>query len=261
VNPLVEEWIQSGDPDLARLFWLVEEIEDSLLGTHAFCPSSADQLETFTTCVSLVRLAVAHLTAMGVLLETDLTPQVTGPLRRTIYEIWLDFSHLLAGGDRDKNAAKLQINSLLELTWCMDKAGDAFADDMRECVKGSLDYHRDRRADAHSEVVEQRKGRKYHWSGLSRTKLESLHGAENVYTILSWDAHATTAGVRGSQIVEEGGSYSITFDDDDDDASTRKDAWSASGFVYYMYARFAEEFGFPSIVPPDMQEFADDSPE
>lgn len=253
MDPLVEEWFESGDPDLARLFWLVDEIEDALQRTHTFRPSSIDQLDTFITCVSLLRLAVAHLKAIGVLLETDLTPRVTGPLYRTIYEIWLDFKHLLTVEERDKNAAKLQINALLELMRYMDKAGNAFPDDTRNCVKSSLDYHCDRRPDAHAEVVEQRKKRKYHWSGMTRTQLESLHGAENVYTYLSWESHATMAGIRDSQIVEDGNSYSIAFDHDDKDDPMSMNAWAASGYVYYMYAHFADEFGFPSIVPPDTE--------
>jgi len=253
MHPLVEEWLELGDPSLARLFWLVDEIENALQRSHTFRPRSADELDTFMVCVSLLRLAVSHLKAMGVLLQAGLTPQVTGPLYRTIYEIWLDFRHLLTGDERDKNAAKLQINALLELMLYMDKAGNSFSGDAKNRVKNSLDYHRDRRPDSHAEVVEQRKGRKYHWSGRSRAQLESLHGAENVYTYLSWESHATMAGIRGHQIVEEGGSCSIAFGNNDIDDPTSMNAWAASGYVYYMYAQFADEFGFPPIFPPDTE--------
>ena len=60
------------------------------------------------------------------------------------------------------------------------------------------------------------------------------------------------AGIRDSHIEGEDGNYHVRFEYDDEGDPMSSNAWAASRFVFYMYAQYAEEYGLPEIISPDL---------
>jgi len=235
------------ESETERLDWLIQQIEEKVrrCGEPKVPP---DLMEAFVVTSTWLNNALTHAKAILTLISQGL-PDAVGPTQRALYELWIDWRFLLRHGDRNFNAAKVNINAMLEALESFEKQParidpKEFADARRRTREFELRY-----PEASAEVRTQRGRRKYHWSGISRSEMErTLGGSAFAYQFLSWDAHGTMGPIRDVSFKLSDGMAHFRFGRLETESSVKFCAWMNGGVLYYIYNDFARLWGLPTIV-------------
>lgn len=115
---------------------------------------------------------------------------------RSAWEMWNELKFLLRAEDPPNEAVKVQVNALIDVIGLLETVTTA--------PEGMLDRNRDGLAQFErkypalvEKVCKQRKDRKMHWSGRSRTAVVGPDAASKaVYKMLSWDTHPDIVSIR-----------------------------------------------------------------
>lgn len=104
--------------------------------------------------------------------------------------------------------------------------------------------------EAYVEVLKQRKGRRFTWSGIAYSQMErEIATVPVVYKLLSWDSHSTIGTLRDVRIKIEGDSATVTFGRSDDDpmANPARVAYVATEVLYHMFEDWRELWKLPPL--------------
>jgi hypothetical protein len=102
-------------------------------------------------------------------------------------------------------------------------------------------------------VLAQRKQRKFHWSGKTRTQLDrEVFTSGGVYKVLSWEAHAVMGPIRDLHIemTTDGARFNFGRKPDDPLVDAEHIAYATGGMLFFMYADYAHAWGLPTVTPP-----------
>lgn len=234
--------------EVERLNWLVRVLEIYFERPISPALLTAENMEVFTVVTSWVRRAATYTRAVGILIRDDAAEAVI-PIERALVEIWAEFLYLMEQGDPHDNANRVQITAILELRdYLLRKGEDLSAPESAGVARQLAQIQRD-----HPTVLAQietaRKSRKFHWSGLSRTKLgEASMGPRfrEMYGLLSWDAHPVMTSVRDYDVDAAAGT--ILFEPlESGEELAESLAFRVGGCMFYMWDRYATIFGLPSL--------------
>jgi hypothetical protein len=235
--------------EIDRLDWLIQQIEEQVRGCDE--PQVApDLMEVFVVTSTWLNAALTQAKAI-LLLITQGLPQAIGPAQRALWELWIEWRFLLRHGDRARNAAKVRMNAMLEALDPFEKQLDTLDPSELAEAKLRLQEFEARYPQVSVEVRAQRGKRQFHWSGMSRSKMEQiLGGSVFAYQFLSWDAHAVMGTIRDVTFEVKDGVAHFRFGRQETESSVNLCAWMNSGVLYYIYNDFAHLWGLPSIVLP-----------
>lgn len=176
--------------------------------------------------------------------------EAAAPLERSIYELWVEFRYLLRFGSRVNNARKLLISANIELTQFAFAQRDQFGKEaVAGCVQSLRSYKRDY-PELYAQIQVQRRQRRFHWSGLTRAKLEQeLAPGSIVYKGLSWEAHATLTATRDFQLISRGSdTWTLEFGPLGDLVELASwQAHSVAGMLWHIWNEYAGIFGLDAI--------------
>lgn len=247
--------------ELARLDWLLGEASHRIeRAAEKPLDLRIGELEAFIASMSLVRQAFNYGRAVSLLLHEG-SGEAVAPLSRAIYEVWVELRYLLNAGSRAENARRLMLNATMEIAAFSIRHRRRFGGKVvRGCI-ASLRSYKDSFPDVYSIVWSQRRSRRFHWSGLSRSSLEQkVAPGSFAYQTLSWDAHTLLSPIRDVDAKIEGDAISLEFGPAyDHEELVGWHAYNVGGMVFHAWNEFAETFGFESIscgvqsesVPPD----------
>lgn len=159
---------------------------------------------------------------------------------RTAWEMWNELDYLLGTDKPQDEAVKVQVNGVLdvlELVSDMDYAPASMVDNHKEALAR---FERDYPALV-EDVRGQRKKGRYHWSGLSRTKVVApTESSKAVYKMLSWESHPDIAAIRDVSGEIKGNDGVLKFYESEDvDALVERAASSASECLLRAWNLFA----------------------
>ena len=235
-----------------RLDWLVGELTSRMGQNLSVSQEGAEELEPLIVCTSLVRLAFSHARAVSFLLREGLVESIA-PLERTIYEIWVEFRYFVREGNKIENARRLMINAGLEFSEYAIKARRTLsAEAVRACLRSLRSYKLDF-PEIYEAVRLQRKRRKYHWSGLSRSELVKKVATDiTFYKGLSWEVHAVLSPIRDLSMPTEDDDDVINFQPVNDlEEQAELQAWTVGGMLYNLWNEYAYCFGFELVLLDD----------
>lgn len=238
------------ESEFDRLTWLIASLKALAEDAN---PSRIDEttIEAFVVCSAWVRQALSYGEAIEALGRSDLSEAV-GPILRALYETWAELVYFLRHGDRQHNAHRVTIASILELQSWLEKSGRVLTDNTREGIQRQLDVARHDYPDVLAEVVRDRNKRRFHWSGLSRTELMRRafdDDAPKVYAALSWEVHGVMSAIRDYRVDRNAGK--ILFSHYlKPDTSREQAAFHAGGMLFFAWNEYAREFGLPIVTVP-----------
>jgi len=194
------------DSEQGKLDWLVGYLKEQ--GERTLTPTlkSENLAELLIVCTGLVRLAISHAEGINALLKQKMV-EPTAPIERALYELWVELRYLLRVGSRVANARSLMINATMEIQELVQDRPEYYPADMRSGVAKALDFYKAENPDLFEVVQDQRRKRRHHWTGLSRSKMEqAIAPGSIVYKSLSWEAHALLYPFRdvANSIVQAG---------------------------------------------------------
>lgn len=234
--------------ELDRLCWLVEVL--TARGAKGMNPKheSSDE-DLVAAATSLVSNGLQNARGAVNLLKGDLV-MAAGPVERALYEIWCEVRMLFEQGSR--GARKMFLNSLLELVETGSSNGSA-DQELKVLYRRISEELETRYPDEAAEVRDQRRRRRFHWSGLTRRQLSEL-GSPNglVYRLLSWETHATHVAVRdqlgfycrGSNMEKQFPAARAEY------MNPEQVAFRCSAYLSDMWDRYFELFSLPPIAWP-----------
>lgn len=234
-----------------RLFWLIQEVEKQTEQLNINIQSD-DEAELLLVCSTFIRLALAYAKGVHLLIEQQLIT-AAAPIERSIYEMWVEHRYLLSVGLKTENARKIMINATMELRDFIQKNNDQFSAEQKKDFNKSLISYKTEYPDLYMIIERQRKQRFYHWSGISRSRMEqvvSVPGTANIYQYLSWEAHAVMSPIRDIHLNtnKEGTVKSLEFKMlADAEEESERIAWTVGGILFYMWNDYAEQFGLNLI--------------
>jgi len=234
-----------------RLSWLVREI-DRLSGSLEATLTARHDHHVLLVCTGLVGQASRWGSAISLLLANGLSDAV-GPLQRALYELWVEFRYLMREGSPSENSRLLSINATFEAADFARKNRRRLDHASLKGITRTLRSHKAESPDLYARIVAQRRGGRFHWSGVSRTALarEFSPGGE-VYRVLSWEAHVALGPIRDvevSALPESRGRLLyrplLSIDDGPEHA-----AFTTGGILYHLWNEFADAFFLPLIEEP-----------
>lgn len=240
------------DSEVHRLDWLIRQIEERLKGRR-IAPPATELLNAFVVTSLWLDAVLAQAKAI-LLLSTQGLSAAIGPLQRSLWELWIEWRYFLKSGDRAENAAKVMLNAEIEALEFLDKHPGVLSVDMLRRLQRHTTEFELEHPEASAAIREQRKKRKFHWSGISRAAMElTLAPDAAVYQILSWDAHAVMGPIRDVSIDLKDGVATFEFGRKEDESDINRYAWASGGVLFYVYNDFASLWGLPPIVLPKVQ--------
>jgi hypothetical protein len=237
------------DSETQRLDWLIQHIEEQVRGCDG--PQVApDLIEVFVVTSAWLNAALTQAKAILLLITKGL-PEAVGPAQRALYELWIDWRFLLRHGDRAFNAAKVRMNAMLEALDSFEKRPDTLEPSELAESKLRLQEFEARYPHASVEVRAQRRKRRYHWSGMSRSEMErTLGDSAFVYQYLSWEAHGVMGTIRDVAFEANERVAHFRFGRQESESGVNRCAWLNGGVLYYIYNDFAHLWGLPPVVLP-----------
>lgn len=239
------------DSELDRFEWLVNTLLSKTEQIEIAKLAGPNHLEVMLVATGLIERALSYSAAVLTLVKTSRTSG-TAPLQRAIYELWIEHTYLLTVGEPWINGVKAHINATLEtLEFAEGLAGKVPPDDVNKVKRNITSWEQEYPAIV-KEVRAQRQRRRFHWSGLSRLQMERIvMPAPDVYKMLSWEAHAVLSPIRDVEFINEGSSYTLRFEPKDTITVDQEAvSWHVGGILYYMWDKYADFFGMPSIEIP-----------
>ena len=230
----------------ARLAWLINEVEARASNAIIDGPEPED-LEVFQVTASWLTRCFALAKGLAVLVQEELYAPAC-VLHRTVWELWIDWRHLLRTEDRRLNAAKVLFNAQLETLRLIDARPARFEDEPVGALRRDLADFEAQHPEASAAVREQRHKGHFHWSGLTYSKIERGFGGDvGIYGPLSWEAHGTVTTLRDVKI--EVGDKPALFRFGQTEDAYRPDflLFSAGGVLFHVYNDFADMWGLRAI--------------
>lgn len=237
------------DSEKDRLAWLIDNVE-ARTSEATLSALQAEELELFEVTASWLTRCFALAKGLAVLVQQELYAPAC-VLHRTIWELWIDWRYLLSTSGRRLNAAKVLLNAQITALELIDAHPEAFNDGSREALHRTLGEFEARHPRASALVRDQRRRRRFHWSGLSYSKMErGLSGSSGIYGPLSWEAHGTVTAMRDVRL--EVGDNVALFQFGQSSEAYRPDflLCSAGGVLFYIYNDFADMWGLPAVELP-----------
>jgi hypothetical protein len=199
-------------------------------------------------CTALIAQASSWGSAINLLIQNDQSDAV-GPLQRALHELWVEFRYLMRDGEASRNAQLLAINATFEVTDFARKYRRQFDHASLKRIVRTLRSYKRESPTLYERIVSQRRARRFHWSGLSRTKLAGKFSPDAVvYKGLSWEAHAVLGAVRDIEISEGDGfgrfQYRPMMGAED---SAEQEALMAGRILYNLWNEFASAFSLPIV--------------
>jgi hypothetical protein len=232
-----------------RFAWLVQhitEISSSLKGSQ----KSVEELESLVVVTSFIRLGLSYAKAIVTLLQEE-QAEATPPLHRSLYELWVELSFLLRSDNPEQNAARFSINTILELEDFIEQRRSDFSDDAIAGIQRTISSYEASHPEIMDAIREQRRRRRFHWSGMSRSRMErEVAGNDtSLYKVMSWEAHVVLSPMRDLEIVmEEGNSATLKFEPRNTPmVDAEFIAYSAGGILFFMWNEYAKHFELPQI--------------
>jgi Family of unknown function (DUF5677) len=237
------------DSEVDRLDWLIHEVEKRAKDATVTIPDP-ESLDVFVVMSSWLALALSQAEAVLLLITHDLSTGA-GPLQRALWELWIEWRFLLKQKDHALNAAKVTLNAELEALDAFEKMPIIAKGGRLARVQRQVKAFEAQHPEAAAQVRTQRKNRKFHWSGLSRSAMErELAPGAAVYRLLSWDAHAVMGPVRDVAVRRTATTVHFEFGRQETPADVNRSAWASGGVLFYMYNDFAKMWGLSPIIVP-----------
>lgn len=241
--------IKDFESEQHRFAWLVQhitEISSSLKGPQ----KSVEELESLVVLTSFIRLGLSYAKAIVTLLQEE-QAEATPPLHRSLYELWVELSFLLRSGNPEQNAAKFSINTILELEDFVEQRKSGFDDDAITGIQRTISSYEASHPEIMDAIREQRKRKRFHWSGMSRSRMEREVAGHNtsLYKLMSWEAHVVLSPMRDLEIVmEEESSATLRFEPRNTPmVDAEFIAYSAGGILFFMWNEYAKHFELPQV--------------
>jgi len=245
-----EDDIAVFESEIHRLYWIIGEVEEQLANRDV--PPQAEQLPDVFMVTSLWLNSVLTQAKGILLLITQGLPGAVGPLQRALWEHWTEWRYLLNHGDRGLNAAKVNLNAMLEALDHAEAQAGTLEPSMLARLERTVQEFEAQHPRASTEVRAQRKKDKFHWSGMSRAVLEqTVGGSTFAHQYLSWEADGIMGPIRDISIEPNGEVPNLRFGRQKDESEINQNAWISGVVLFYMYDEFARMWGFPPIVTPD----------
>lgn len=157
----------------------------------------------YQQCQSVLALADAH------------SWSGLGAVERAAWEMWNELEFVLRSENPSHAAAKVQANAVLGVVSLLENTDDVPAG-MLERNRELLERLEKRHRAACDEVREQRKARKWHWSGQPRTSVVGpTDASKKVYKLLSWETHPDMASLREVEVTFDGNVAHLKFGDEE----------------------------------------------
>ena len=237
--------IKDFESEQYRFAWLVQhitEISSSLKGSQ----KSVEELESLVVVTSFIRLGLSYAKAIDTLLQED-QAEATPPLHRSLYELWVELRFLLRSGNPEQNAAKFSINTILELEDFIEQRKSDFDDDSIAGIQRTISSYEASHPEIMDAIREQRRRRRFHWSGMSRSRMErEVAGHDTpLYKVMSWESHVVLSPIRDLEIVmKEGNSATLKFEPRNTPmVDAEFIAYSAGEILFFMWNEYAKHFG------------------
>jgi hypothetical protein len=179
-------------------------------------------------------------------------------VERSVWEMWSEMDYLLSSADPARNARKIQINALIEVIELLTERSAPQA--MIDNNKNGLAKFEAAYPDIVKEVRGQRKKKRYHWTGGSRSKVigSSSSAATSVYKMLSWETHPDVVSIRDIEAITDGNGGYLEFNATPDaTAFVERSASATSECLLRAWNAFAQSFAqnliddAPPRVPSD----------
>lgn len=142
------------------------------------------------------------------------TPEWGGivAVERTAWEMWNELEFVLRAEDPPGEAVKVQVNALLDVIGLLETTTITAPAGMLDRNKEGLARFERAYPELVESVRQQRKNRRMHWSGHSRTAVVGPDPASKaVYKMLSWDTHPDVISIRDISASIENGVATLDF--------------------------------------------------
>jgi len=146
-------------------------------------------------------------------------------------------------------SVKAQINATIEVLEFAEARLESFSSDGLDGIRRNIAFWSEEYPDIVKEIRTQRKKRRFHWSGVSRSQMErTVMPAPDVYQMLSLEAHAVLSPIRDVEFINKGSIYTLWFEPQNTPTVDPEFvSWVVGGILYNMWNRYAEFFGLPII--------------
>jgi hypothetical protein len=237
--------------DTERLDWfirtLVAHLGETVHNPRTLAPEDA---EVFVVATAWMRRALSYSRAVSLLIAHD-EIEATPPVERALLEVVAELAYLIRHGDPRENAARVRAAAAFEYyAFAVEQGYDRASAAFREAEE-LVERRRREHPGMIAEMELARSKGRFHWSGLSRTRLGTIALGptyRTIYGMLSWDAHPVVTALRDFSATETGATFSREWLDDDakDQLASR-----VGGTMVTIWAWYAETFGletFPAAV-------------
>lgn len=237
------------DSETDRLTWLIDMVKACTSDTTLSAPKAED-LELFKVTASWLTRCFDLAKGLATLVQQELYAPAC-VLHRTVWELWIDWRYLLRTSGRRVNAAKVLLCAQIEALELIDAHPEAFDEAYRGALRSNLGEFEARHPKASAVVRRQRRRGRFHWSGLSYSKMErGLGGNFGIYGPLSWEAHGTVTAMRDVRL-EVGDNVALfQFGQSAEVYRPNFLLYSAGGVLFYIYNDLADMWGLPAIELP-----------
>ena len=168
-------------------------------------------------------------------------------VERAAWEMWNELDYLLRSDDPPYTAVKVQANAVFDVIDLLQKTPNA-PSGMLQRNEEFRDRLEAEHSNAVAEVRKQRKDRKWHWSGISRTAVVGPDDASRqVYKLLSWESHPDIASLRYIDVVFEGDHALVRFGDEGNGVASDRSSRSATELLLRSWNLFAQFWGLEPI--------------
>jgi hypothetical protein len=232
-----------------RFAWLTQHITE-VSSTLKSSRKSVENLESFVVATSFIRLGLSYAKALVTLIKEE-QAEATPPLHRSIYELWIELSFLFRSGNPEENAARFSINTVLEMEDFIEQRKSDVGDEAIAGIQRTISSYEVSHPEIMDAIREQRRRRHFHWSGISRSRMErEVAGHDtSIYKVMSWEAHVVLSPMRDLEMVMgEGNSVTLKFEPCNTPmVDPEFIAYSAGGILFFMWNEYAKYFELPLV--------------
>lgn len=241
--------VKNFESEQHRFDWLVQhltEISSSLKSSQ----KSVEKLEAFVVATSFMKLGLSYAKDINTLLQSE-QAEATPPLHRSLYELWVELSFLLRSGDAGENSARFSINTILEMEDFIEQRKSYFTEEAITGIQRTITSYQISHPEIMASIREQRGRRRYHWSGISRSRIESeVAGRDtSIYKVMSWEAHVVLSPMRDIKVVMHNeNSATLRFESRDTPLiDSEFVSYSAGGILFFMWNEYVKYFDLPPV--------------
>ena len=235
-----------------RLRWLIREIELGAAGTDVSLPDP-ESLELFRVTGCWMEICLTQAKGVLSLVERKLFAAV-GPLHRCLWELWINWRYLLTIGDRRVNSAKVILNAEVETVEFAEAHPKELDPAYLAFLRKRIQEFELRNPEAAAQIRDQRRKRRFQWSGKSYSEMERLLSrGRGIYRPLSWETHAIVAAIRDVRVEVKSDGARIEFGKQEEIARPDFTLFSCGGVLFYIYNDFAKLWGLSKIALPKMR--------